>query len=66
MKVLMINKFLYANGGSETYIFKIVLRNIIFKVVNIIYIFAFVKSKDDITKDLLCDLVKTQMPDLAP
>lgn len=53
MKVLMINKFLYANGGSETYIFKIVLRNIIFKVVNIIYIFAFVKSKDDITKDLL-------------
>ena len=27
---------------------KIVLRNIIFKVVNIIYIFAFVKSKDDI------------------
>lgn len=27
---------------------KIVLRNIIFKVVNIIYIFAFVKTKDDI------------------
>ena len=23
MKVLMINKFLYANGGSETYIFKL-------------------------------------------
>ena len=27
---------------------KIVLRNIIFKIVNIIYIFAFVKTKDDI------------------
>ena len=23
MKVLMINKFLYPNGGSETYIFKL-------------------------------------------
>ena len=23
MKILMINKFLYPNGGSETYIFKL-------------------------------------------
>ena len=23
MKILMINKFLYPNGGSETYIFKV-------------------------------------------
>lgn len=23
MKVLMVNKFLYHNGGSETYIFKL-------------------------------------------
>ena len=23
MKVLMVNKFLYPNGGSETYIFKL-------------------------------------------
>lgn len=23
MKILMINKFLYLNGGSETYIFKL-------------------------------------------
>ena len=24
MRILMINKFLYPNGGSETYIFKLV------------------------------------------
>ncbi len=23
MKILMVNKFLYQNGGSETYIFKL-------------------------------------------
>ena len=23
MKILMVNKFLYPNGGSETYIFKL-------------------------------------------
>ena len=23
MKVLMVNKFLYPNGGSETYVFKL-------------------------------------------
>lgn len=47
--VLYFGRFSEEKGiGTLIKVCKIVLRNIIFKVVNIIYIFAFVKTKDDI------------------
>ena len=48
MKILMVNKFLYPNGGSETYIFKLgeQLQKMGQNDVFLVFVFKQMKKKD--------------------